>query len=386
MIRSTAQVRLSTNRADAESYRPISQPLQHVPELDGLRGVAILMVLLFHFMADMPRWSHWLLQYGWAGVDLFFVLSGFLITRILLNTRESPEYFRSFYIRRILRIFPLYYLGMFLFFYVLLPLRQAHGASLEISSSEQIWYWTYLVNWHDSTRHMTMPLIHIWSLCVEEQFYLIWPLLIWLCRRKSIPLLCIGVFCLSFCSRLCFDLLNADPEFLHRATINRLDTLAAGAFLAAAIPDKRWAERLRAFLPSISSIAAMALCVWWLVQARRPNLPGSYALTYVLLALIFGGMVHMFATRSGSEKPVFRLARSRLLRSFGKFSYSIYLFHLFVYAKVRPPALSFMNGLPPSVSGPVTAVLAIFAAYLAGLFTWHVFEKHILKLKDRFTG
>jgi peptidoglycan/LPS O-acetylase OafA/YrhL len=368
----------------ALSAGKITSALRHVPELDGLRGVAILMVLFYHSCADAPRWAQWLLQYGWAGVDLFFVLSGFLITSILVRTKDSPEYFRSFYVRRILRIFPLYYLAMFLFFGVLLPLRHANGASLEISSGEQIWYWTYLVNWHDSSRHMVSPLIHIWSLCVEEQFYLIWPLVIWVCRRKQIPLACLGVGAISFCARLVFELLHADPEFLHRATINRLDTLAAGAFLAAVMDSEYWTAKLKAWIRPIFPLALAALITLWFILHYRPNIVGSYALGYLLLAGVSASMVFYCRTRTGGEKPRFRLLRCGFLRSFGKFSYSIYIFHLFVYAKVRPPALAFMKSLPPSISGPLAVLVCILAAWLVGLLTWHIFEKHFLKLKDRF--
>jgi peptidoglycan/LPS O-acetylase OafA/YrhL len=358
--------------------------LQHLPELDGLRGVAILMVLFFHYSGDAPRWAQWLLQYGWAGVDLFFVLSGFLITRILLSTKESPEYFRSFYTRRVLRIFPLYYLAIFLFFFLLLPLRHANGASLEISSGEQIWYWTYLVNWHDSTEHLTRPLIHIWSLCVEEQFYLMWPLAIWACRRKQIPLLCLGVAAISFCTRLFFELSHADPEFLHRATINRLDTLAAGAWLAAILGVDSWHAKLSASLRPIFFLGAAALIALWLGVHYHPDLVGSYAFSYLLLAVVFGSAVFYCATNTGSQAPICRAFRCGLLRNFGKFSYSIYIFHLFVYAKVRQPALALMQSLPPSLAGPLTVVIGIVATYLIGLLTWHIYEKHFLKLKDRF--
>ncbi|MBD0321145.1 MAG: acyltransferase, partial [Gemmatimonadetes bacterium] len=152
----------------------------HLPALDGLRGVAVALVVLLHFTLFVPAgpvesfFSRGV-GTGWMGVDLFFVLSGFLITGILYDSRDSPAYFRNFYARRSLRIFPLYYAYLFAIFAVL-PRVQA-GAAGPAEESARIWVWTYLSNvlfarggWEVMPGHTT----HLWSLAVEEQFYLLW--------------------------------------------------------------------------------------------------------------------------------------------------------------------------------------------------------------------
>src|ERR1035441_9132865 len=118
-----------------------------VEELNGVRGIAVLMVLLLHFGGrppGVPRLFTAPFALGWSGVDLFFVLSGFLITGILLDTRRATNYFSSFYARRILRIFPLYFLSVFVYFHVALPTAHRYGAWLSSSNAPAIWYWCYL--------------------------------------------------------------------------------------------------------------------------------------------------------------------------------------------------------------------------------------------------
>src|SRR5437899_698335 len=168
-----------------------------MPVLDGLRGVAILLVILNHAIA-------WPLQpattrvdavvgvvayAGWMGVDLFFVLSGFLISGILLDTRGQPGWWPNFIARRALRIFPLYY-GALTVLFVLLPcLVRCSNTELVTLQENQRWYWTYTVNLLAALTHgRGTPLYtaHLWSLSIEEQFYLIWPLIVWACRPRTL--------------------------------------------------------------------------------------------------------------------------------------------------------------------------------------------------------
>src|SRR4030095_1290908 len=141
---------------------------QHYPALDGLRGIAILLVVIYHNFGFINYSS-----FGWLGGDLFFVLSGFLITDILINTVGKPGYLQNFYIRRVLRIFPLYYLCLIIFLLVL-P-RFAILPDSDYYVRNQAWLWTYLQNWLYIFRgnDNTVSLHHLWSLAVEEQFYLV---------------------------------------------------------------------------------------------------------------------------------------------------------------------------------------------------------------------
>ncbi|MGB3153347.1 MAG: acyltransferase, partial [Chitinophagaceae bacterium] len=151
---------------------------KYYPALDGMRGIAILFVI-FHHNFEFISYSF----FGWLGVDLFFVLSGFLITDILLNTLNQQNFLRNFYIRRVLRIFPLFYLAILVFLY-LLPNILTTSPDVSYYTKNQFWLWTYLQNWLFIFKepYGDKILLHTWSLAVEEQFYIIWPVTIFLIR------------------------------------------------------------------------------------------------------------------------------------------------------------------------------------------------------------
>ena len=157
--------------------------------LDGLRGLAVLAVVLYHATLLAPgtgatgRTLLAAARLGWAGVDLFFVLSGFLITRLLVESRGADNYFRVFYARRLLRIFPLYYVSLL----VLVLLFRVPGG-------ESLWYWLYASNVKATLSGWpSAPLSHFWSLAVEEQYYLVWPLAVSLLSRRALVSLCAGL-------------------------------------------------------------------------------------------------------------------------------------------------------------------------------------------------
>ena len=152
---------------------------KHIPALDGVRAVAVLLVICFHFWQVFTYGPYSLVgkiaMWGQTGVDLFFVLSGFLITGILLDTKGSPSFLRNFYARRILRIFPLYYATL-LTIYLIGPLFRW---SAWVPENQSLWFWTYLQNlpMTFAPGHVAGP-EHFWSLAVEEQFYMVWPFLV----------------------------------------------------------------------------------------------------------------------------------------------------------------------------------------------------------------
>jgi peptidoglycan/LPS O-acetylase OafA/YrhL len=192
-----------TPPGNATAFKP-----RHVPALDGLRAIAVLMVLLCHFQLATPHWIWRVLHQGGFGVYLFFVLSGFLITRILLSEKNKPAYFRNFYARRTLRIFPLYYGVLALQFWVLLPIFPT--PRILADAHYQGWLWAYgyniltAVKGHFVFSSDWMWLGHFWSLAVEEQFYVVWPFIVLALGRETLLKLCIGIVALTPILRLVF--------------------------------------------------------------------------------------------------------------------------------------------------------------------------------------
>ena len=193
----------------------------HFLPLDGLRGLAILLVMLYHFC--LPHRSFHgrepgvLLQFaqgGWMGVDLFFVLSGFLITGILLETRHQPHYFRNFLGRRFLRIWPLYYLSL-LVLLVLIPMALSQASpELQGMRDKQAWFWLYAANWLFASEGGFTQTSggYFWSLAVEEQFYLLWPFLVYALSERSLLRVSMALLALSLVARVVLVTWVSAPE------------------------------------------------------------------------------------------------------------------------------------------------------------------------------
>ena len=163
--------------------------IKYFKNLDGIRAIAVLMVMLSHFLTPLHSKFNILQQLlnkssmlGQLGVSLFFVLSGFLITRILLNTKEKKQYFKNFYVRRILRIFPLYYLFLILFYYIFPFILDTEIPKF----SQQLYYFTYLQNFAITFKWDSVGPIHFWSLAVEEHFYIFWPFIIYFFKDNKV--------------------------------------------------------------------------------------------------------------------------------------------------------------------------------------------------------
>ncbi|MHB1328106.1 MAG: acyltransferase family protein, partial [Gemmatimonadales bacterium] len=210
-----------------------------IRSIDGLRGLAVLVVMLLHFNLMRPANAGemafvQLLGTGWIGVDLFFLVSGFLITGILWEARGSDGYFWRFYTRRTLRIFPLYYAFLFGLL-VVLPMFMSQYAAEHATHDRRIWLWTYLSNilmardgWEGMPSHTT----HLWSLAIEEQFYLIWPLVVYLLRYRGLVITCLTILGLSPLIRAGLDHALPDGVAAYTLLPARLDGLALGALLA----------------------------------------------------------------------------------------------------------------------------------------------------------
>jgi peptidoglycan/LPS O-acetylase OafA/YrhL len=362
-----------------------------IPELDGVRGIAILLVLLFHFQGPKPASIPSIVLIpqglGWSGVDLFFVLSGFLITGILVETRRSGNYFSSFYARRMLRIFPLYLVFIFACFEIALPLAHHFGYGEHSNNSLQMWYWLHLSNWRSAFGQDVGPLSHLWSLSIEEQFYLIWPMVVLLVRPSRLGYVCLALMVIPLSLRLAFVNSGFGWELLHRLTPFRIDSLAVGCLIALLVRNKLWLSIVRPRLRLITSFA-LALLLAVLVFAKTPS-PGSPLMItwgYTTFALAYGCLVFSAYLYSGSSRWLASQLRSAPLRAFGRYSYAMYVIHwpiVGLLSKVLAPLAPKNGGIVLWILSPLLGILISFAL---SLVSWNLLEKHFLRLKGRFVA
>jgi peptidoglycan/LPS O-acetylase OafA/YrhL len=372
-------------------------PGTHVPALDGIRGIAILLVMFCHFTlyggmqpaCTLDKLYYRVALAGWVGVDLFFVLSGYLITGILLDTKGGEYFFRNFYTRRALRIFPLYY-GFLLLFFVIFPLTMPTSESLRLLHRDQGWYWGYLANVLIAFEGWTpVPgtVGHLWSLAVEEQFYLIWPVVIFMFRRRNLKIICLTLIPISLGVRVGLSLAG-NPTAAYVLTPARMDALAVGAFLAlAAREPSGLANVLRFVWPVIagSSVSLASILIWR--GALRPESMAVQTIGYTSIAFLCGALLTLAAT-STPETKIGRILSHPILVSFGYYSYALYIFHLPITSFLEQQVLSV--GALPTVMGSLLPAQAVFTmvatvtAFAIAFLSWLLYEVQFLNLKGLF--
>jgi peptidoglycan/LPS O-acetylase OafA/YrhL len=365
-----------------------------LPGLDGLRGCAILLVMAVHFVGNAtPRtWAERLAvklsSYGLLGVDLFFVLSGFLITGLLLDAKSDPHYFRNFYARRTLRIFPLYYAVLALLFLVL-PRVAALPLPLEESRVHQAWLWTYTANFFIAAEaSWALPYVsHFWSLAIEEHFYLVWPLVVFGVRREALERICLAVVGAALALRIALSLLGMSELSISVLTPCRLDAICVGALLAAvARREGGPALLLRRSRAAALAAGGAALLVSAFCAATRTGLAVLHPVRGTLYAVFFGALL-LLAARPPEEGLLARAFQAPWLRIFGKYSYGLYIyqgilsFHMGeMRAQDRLAAMLGSNAL--AMTGQ--AVLGVGVSLALAALSYEVFEKRFLALKKLF--
>lgn len=344
--------------------------------LDGFRGLAILLVIGYHYFD--------FLSFGWTGVDLFFVLSGFLITGKLVESLGSEHYFRTFYIKRILRIVPLYYIILLLFF-ILIPVLLPSLVSVSFKEllQEQIYYWTFMVNIYDAIHGWpaNVILIHFWSLACEMQFYLLWPFIIYFFYNLGKGLMYILIF---FCiAGLIFRIggqifLPFNDIYRYVLLPCRIDAFSAGALLYLFLRKNEMAAHKTKLL--FTALMTLTIVIVLMITKQmawhyKADLVRKYGFT--LDAVFWASLIGFFF--SIDEHFMKRIFSGRLMTGLGKYSYGMYIFHWPVYIIIS--RLYIFNAGSQDKTW-LLAVVAFVATCFCSLVSYHLLEKRFLKLKQ----
>ncbi|MGC1870142.1 MAG: acyltransferase [Acidobacteriaceae bacterium] len=364
---------------------------RHKPELDGIRGIAVLAVMLSHGGPYIDRTNLLAKSFvyamipGWSGVELFFVLSGFLITGILLKSKTAENYFSSFYARRFLRIFPIYYFAL-----TVGLLAASHvswwSAMLPPAGKTRIAYYFYVQNWPMFWPHglflKANVFGHFWSLAVEEQFYIVWPLVVWLLPENAILTLCSVGLVIALPLRILMEHRYAEDFTAMFLTTSRMDGLLVGVALAILL--RRGQIPLRWIYASLGLGAAI---IGYIALFHHTELIATYFYMPTIgitgFSLLSGGFLALSQHRILWLR---RILNARWLRTMGKYSYGMYIYHIPVYAicdHYAATRLRLSLPVPLHLALPYIAFL-IASTFLVAKISYDLFESKILALKVHF--
>jgi len=338
-------------------------------QLDGLRGIAILFVLSFHFFDY--GFLHPYLSFGWAGVDLFFVLSGFLITGILLDTKSSKGFYRIFLIRRALRILPLYYAVLLVF-----ALLSPHFGTTTWFKEYQIYFWTHTSNYLFLVKGFFRPLGHFWSLAIEEQFYLLWPLFIWIFRPGQLVIVSILLIISGILLRFAFS----NPILTFGNPLAHMDGLLLGGIAAMLIRIKRsfvikYTDP--AFFTSLVLLAAYTLVCWSNFGIHDTATFVKLPFTLTIISFVFVMFLLMSLKHASVAKPL----SNKMLVFFGKYSYGMYIFNSIFFHVSTWAGVDRLSDNQKLIAYFCVFLLTIIVSFLS----YELFESKFLNLKDKIT-
>jgi peptidoglycan/LPS O-acetylase OafA/YrhL len=351
--------------------------MRRIAELDALRGIAAGIILLFHLNPVQ-------FFYGWTGVDLFFVLSGYLITSIILRYHDEPHFFRTFYIRRGLRIWPIYYI-----LFVALVLGNRF-----LPQPQKLDAWPYYATYTQNVPlyfGRPMPPFnpafdHTWTLALEEQFYLIWPLVIaWAGRRRAVWV-CLATMALSWKLRAGGDwIFWLAPRMSERLLLARADGFALGGLLAVGLLERERIPHRLAFIWRYALGGIGLISGIYLVRGLSSPDPIQFlglptpldpANTILAVGAFYTALVGLIL--AFERHPVLAPLRWPPLLYLGQISYGLYLYHYVIYWMID-------GGTFPMEVNPIRACLKIAVTILVSAISWHALEKPILRFKDRFS-
>lgn len=344
--------------------------IKHFKELDGVRGMAALLVMAFHFFQSglgngLPAFITKIAVFGQTGVTLFFVLSGFLITRILFQSKQADNYFASFYMRRFLRIFPLYYLVLILFYFVI----PSFDGTEQVPFPLQWPYWFYCQNLALTFKWPQNGPMHFWSLAVEEHFYLLWPLLVYYLSIKQIRIATYVIVAISFIVRV---ILIANGYGVFFFTLTTVDALALGSLLA--VKENTIGAAKREYHKYIFFISFfLTIIVWFFVGAKGWLWVQTIKLP--LVAFVYYGFLGWVIAEDGNIVTRKILCGKPFLYT-GKISYGLYVYHPFIFHYL---AKYFKTG-----NIALNILLSFSLSYMLASISYYLFERPILSFKKYF--
>ncbi|MFL5741795.1 MAG: acyltransferase family protein [Flavisolibacter sp.] len=351
----------------------------HIPALDGLRGVANIMVVFYHNFPILYPY----LFFSWLAMDIFFVMSGYLITDILIKTIGTRHFMRNFYARRLLRVFPLYFLSLVILL-LILPLLLRFSFPIDYFISNQVYFWTFLQNWllifhpHPNESYLN----HLWSMAVEEQFYLLWPLVFVLVRNAKILftillLLLIGIITIRF---VLWTQHIPGLDYFSLFSFTRIDGICIGCMVALLqLLNANFIGRNLAF---IVVCFAAANFIFYLFNRHHADSFPYVLIGYSTFSMLFGLIVYDLVNRRTRILEI--IFSFSLLRFVGMISYGAYVFHWPVFLLMSPWLRQWSSNHLPISAELFASIVATLVSYGLGFLSYELIEKRFLRLKKYF--
>lgn len=337
---------------------------KRIKSLDGLRGIAILLVLSYHLLNF--GFLYRFFSFGWMGVELFFVLSGFLITGILLDTKAQNGFIKSFLIRRALRTMPLYY-AVLAVFVIIAP----HFSPTKWFTEYQVFFWSHTSNFLFAMKGFLRPLGHFWSLAIEEQFYLVWPFVILIFTQRRLIVFLIVLIALGVALRIFVD----PKTFLFSVPFRHLDGILFGAIAAVLVRTN--AEILFRNIGKIFAVCLIVFICFVTLASNTQNGLSTHPLTLTVLGIFFGGSLLI-----SLHAPLFeKILSGKFLLFFGKYSYGMYVFNSILYHFANWAGADRLTGNERLLIYCGVFLLTVAVSYTS----YHLFESKFLQLKSKFT-
>jgi peptidoglycan/LPS O-acetylase OafA/YrhL len=378
---------------------PTKQTRIFFPNLDGLRFICFFAVFLHHCYLSFFSYTEksspgffntqeFLFQYGTLGVNFFFVLSGFLITFLLIKEREftGTIHIGNFYVRRILRIWPLYFLCLFIGF-VLFPLMKKMGGEV-MQESANPWYYIFLAGNFDymntwPTKPDAILLSVLWSVCVEEQFYLTWPIILKFTPTKYYKYIFISIILFSLVFRAFYtDGTEAEHAVRYFHTFSLIGDMALGGLMAYYVS---FPNRFASFVSNMGKGTVVAIYAGAIVFSLFKGYIFPYGIPVIFERLVIGFFFGMIILEQNYARgSLFKLGKSKILSKLGIYTYGLYCLHLLgMYAAVR--VVVKMGWPEDNVWVAIaSAVLGLVLSIVVSIASFHLFEKWFLRLKNRF--